>query len=141
MPTSELQAFFLGQDVIVSPSRRHATSGTEFDGFPTGSCVEAALCGAAVLSSDELDQNRFYRRNEEILVCPPEAEAIASTLEPVVRDPARLAALAEAGRQRTISLYGAAAQLLPRTRVLRSLAAEAGIPSGDFVSLDAVARF
>jgi lipopolysaccharide transport system ATP-binding protein len=136
MPTSELQDFFLGQDVIVSPSRRHATSGTMFDGFPTGSCVEAALCGAAVLSSDELDQNRFYRVNEEILVCSPEAEAIALTLKPIVHDPARLAAIAEAGRQRTVTLYGAAAQLLPRTRVLRSLAAEAGIPGGDFLSLD-----
>jgi lipopolysaccharide transport system ATP-binding protein len=136
MPTSELQAFFLRQDVIVSPSRRHATSGTAFDGFPTGSCVEASLCGVAVLSSDELDQNRFYRVNEEILVCPPEAEAIALTLKPIVHDPARLAAIAEAGRQRTITLYDAAAQLLPRTRVLRSLAAEAGIPGGNFLSLD-----
>jgi lipopolysaccharide transport system ATP-binding protein len=127
MPTSELQAFFLRQDVIISPSRRHVTSGTAFDGFPTGSCVEAALCGVVVLSSDELDQNRFYRVNEEILVCPPEAEAIASTLEPLVADPARLASIAEAGRRRTLALYGTGAQLVSRTRVLRSLAAEAGI--------------
>jgi lipopolysaccharide transport system ATP-binding protein len=127
MPTSELQAFFLRQDVIVSPSRRHATSGTAFDGFPTGSCVEAALCGVVVLSSDELDQNRFYRVNEEILVCPPDAKAIAATLESLVADPTWLAAIAEAGRQRTLALYGTRAQLVPRTRVLRSLAAEAGI--------------
>lgn len=93
-----------------------------------------------MLSSDELNQNRFYRLNEEILVCPPEAEAIASTLEAVVRDPARLAALAEAGRQRTVTLYGVVAQLLPRTRVLRSLAAEAGIPGSCCADLD-VARY
>jgi lipopolysaccharide transport system ATP-binding protein len=126
MPTAELRAFFLKQDIIISPSRRHAVSGTEFDGFPTGSCVEAALCGVAVLSSDELNQNRGYRVGEEILVCTPEPEAIAATLDPVIRDTAQLAALAEAGRRRTIMLYGAAAQLVPRTRILRALAAEAG---------------
>jgi lipopolysaccharide transport system ATP-binding protein len=127
MPTSELQAFFLGQDVIVSPSRRHTTSGTAFDGFPSGSCVEAALCGAAVLSSDELDQNRHYRPGEEILVCAPETEAIVAALEPVIEDPYRLATLAESGRRRTVALYGAAAQLLPRTRILRRLAEEADL--------------
>ena len=127
MPTAELRTFFLEQDIIISPSRRHAVSGTEFDGFPTGSCIEAALCGVAVLSSDELNQNRDYRIGEEILVCTPASEAIAATLDPVIRDTAQLAALAEAGRRRTVTLYGVAAQLIPRTRILRALAAEAGL--------------
>ena len=112
MPTAELQAFFLEQDIIISPSRRHAITGTEFDGFPTGSCVEAALCGVAVLSSDELNQNRGYDVGKEILVCTPEPEGIAATLDPLIRDTTQLAALAEAGRRRTIELYGVRAQLI-----------------------------
>jgi lipopolysaccharide transport system ATP-binding protein len=128
LQTSGLRAFFNEQHVIVSPSRRYATSGTSFDGFPTGSCVEAALCGVAVLSSDELDQNRYYRSGEEILICEPKPKAIAAALTPVINDPSRLAALAERGRQRTIALYGVKKQLLSRTRILRLLAAEAGLP-------------
>jgi lipopolysaccharide transport system ATP-binding protein len=129
MPTAELRGFFLEQDVIISPSRRHAISGTAFDGFPTETCVEAALCGVAILSSDELNQNRGYRVGEEILVCTPEPEIIVATLDPMIRKTARLAALAEAGRRRTVELYGVAAQMVPRTRILRALAAEAGLLS------------
>jgi lipopolysaccharide transport system ATP-binding protein len=128
MPTAELRAFFLEQDIIISPSRRHAVTGTEFDGFPSGACVEAALCGVAVLTSDELNQNRGYRVGEEILVCTPEPEAIVATLHPLIRDTTQLVSIAEAGRRRTITLYSAATQLVPRTRLLRALAAEAGLP-------------
>jgi lipopolysaccharide transport system ATP-binding protein len=128
LATNELRQFFLGQDVIVSPTRRFAVTGSEFDGFPTGTCVEAALCGVMVLCSDELDQNRFYRPNEEILICAPRPDAIVMALDAMLRDTSRLVALAEAGRRRSVELYSVAAQLIPRTRILRALANEAGLP-------------
>ena len=80
-----------------------------------------------MLSSDELDQNRFYRPNEDILICAPRPDAIVMTLDGVLRDPARLITLAEAGRRRSVELYSVAAQLIPRTRILRALAAAAGL--------------
>jgi hypothetical protein len=103
-------------------------TGSEFDGFPTGTCVEAALCGVMVVCSDELDQNRFYRPNEDILICAARPDAIVMTIDSVLRDTSRLIALAEAGRRRSVELYSVAAQLIPRTRILRALADEVGLP-------------
>jgi len=127
METEELRQFFATQDVMVSPSRRFATSGRGFDGFPTGTAVEAALCGCAIVTSDELDQNRLYKDHEEILICPPESNEITAKLEPFLREPTKLAALAEAGRKRTAELYGPAHQLLPRTKLLRWLCQNSGV--------------
>lgn len=121
MPTDGLREFFLTQDVMIAPSRRYALSGKAFDGFPTGTSVEASLCGAAVVGSDELDQNRFYTSETNILIVEPTVEDIVAKLDPLIRDPDRLAALAEAGRKRTVELYGAEQQLLTRSRILQDL--------------------
>lgn len=127
LPTADLQRFFRQQDVIVSPSRRYAQSRKDFDGFPSGTCVEAALSGAAMLSSDELKQNRYYVDGQDILISVPDANAIVETLDPYLKQPERLAALAERGRARTIELYSEAAQLAPRMCLLRDLARAAGV--------------
>lgn len=126
LATNDLHRFLPSQDVIISPTRRLAVTGRGFDGFPTGATVEAALCGLAVVASDELNQNRHYRPGEDILICAAEPTSIVATLDPFLRDPARLLALAERGRRRTVDLYGVATQLQPRTRLLRALAAEVG---------------
>jgi lipopolysaccharide transport system ATP-binding protein len=127
LATLELKQFFAEQNILVSPSRRYAMSNRGFDGFPAGTCVEASLCGVLVLSSDELDQNRHYRAGEEILICAPEVQKIVDSLEPVILNKSRLAQIAEAGRRRTVDLYSASVQLLPRTKLLRLLAADAGL--------------
>ncbi|RYJ00618.1 MAG: glycosyltransferase [Acetobacteraceae bacterium] len=127
LPTQELRQFFLGQDVMVAPTMRFALTGTEFDGFPTGSCVEASLCGVAIICSDELEQNRHYEDGREIMICKPEAASIIGPLEALARNPDRATQIGKRGQQRTGTLYGIAAQLLPRTRLLRSLADDVGI--------------
>lgn len=127
LPTQELRQFFLGQDVMVAPTMRFALTGTEFDGFPTGSCVEASLCGVAIICSDELEQNRHYEDGREIMICKPEAASIIGPLEALARNPDRATQIGKRGQQRTGTLYGIAAQLLPRTRLLRSLADNVGI--------------
>jgi lipopolysaccharide transport system ATP-binding protein len=128
LPTMELREFFLGQDIMVAPSRRYAATGTEFDGFPTGTCVEAALCGVALICSDELNQNRYYAVGEDLLICPPEEDDLVQCMEELLQDPARLLTIRQNGRKKTVSLYRPEAQLLPRSRFLRRLALEAEIP-------------
>ena len=41
-------------DIILSPNIPFMFKPGAFDGFPTGCCIEAALCGTAVFASDEL---------------------------------------------------------------------------------------
>ena len=126
LQTMALQECFLRQDIMVAPSRRHAVTGTAFDGFPTGTCVEAALCGVALICSDELDQNRYYKDGEDIFICKPEIEEITGCIEMLLLDPSLLLNMQRKVRSKTRTLYGAGSQLLPRSQVLRKLSRRCG---------------
>jgi lipopolysaccharide transport system ATP-binding protein len=127
LPTPALRAAFLERDIMIAPSRRFLTTGSEFDGFPTGTAIEAALCGMALICSDELSQNRHYVDGEDLLICAPEADDLVQAMEALILDPQRLRAMRRRGQQKTLDLYGPEAQLLPRTSFLRRLALTAGI--------------
>jgi lipopolysaccharide transport system ATP-binding protein len=125
MATSPLRQFLLTQDLLISPNQPYAVSGAVFDGFPTASCVEASLCGVAILCSDELDLNRFYGP-DEMIICVAEASAILRTMEPLLASPSIITQIGEQGRRKSALLFSAEAQLLPRTRLLRDAAAQEG---------------
>jgi hypothetical protein len=125
MATSQLRRFLLTQDLMISPNQPYAVSGTAFDGFPTASSVEASLCGVAILCADELNLNRFYAP-DEMIICDPEASAILRTLEPLLASPSAITQIGERGRKKSAALFSAEAQLLPRTKILRDAAAQAG---------------
>jgi hypothetical protein len=125
MATSQLRQFLLTQDMMISPNQPYSVSGKEFDGFPTASCVEASLCGVAILCSDELNLNRFYGA-DEMIICDPDASAILQVTEPLLASPPAITQLGERGRRKSAMLFSAEAQLLPRTRILRDAAAQEG---------------
>jgi lipopolysaccharide transport system ATP-binding protein len=122
LPTAQLRQFLLTQNLMISPNQPHTISGSIFDGFPTASCVEASLCGVAVLCSDELGLNRFYGA-DEMIVCAPDASAILQAIEPLLEHPSLTAQIGERGRVKSARLFSAEAQLLPRTKILRDIAA------------------
>ena len=117
--TRDLAAFFHQQDIIVSPNRPFVLGPGRFDGFPTGCCVEASLCGVTVVCSDVLCLNRTYIDGEEIIVCDPESNAIAGHVRALVNNPARMAAIGQRGRNKTLMAYDPRQQLGRRLEVLR----------------------
>jgi lipopolysaccharide transport system ATP-binding protein len=125
LPTAQLRQFLLTQDLMISPNQPYTISGSIFDGFPTASCVEASLCGVAILCSDELELNRFYGA-DEMIVCAPDTPAILRAVEPLLQDPVLVAQIGERGRKKSAQLFSAEAQLLPRTQILRNIAAREG---------------
>jgi glycosyltransferase involved in cell wall biosynthesis len=125
MATAQLRQFLLSQDIMISPNQPFGVSGRQFDGFPTASCVEASLCGVAILCSDELELNRFYTA-DEMIICDPEASAILHAIEPLLANPSAITDLGEQGRRKSAALFSPEAQLLPRTRILRDVAAQEG---------------
>jgi glycosyltransferase involved in cell wall biosynthesis len=125
MATAQLRQFLLTQDLMISPNRQYTITGAAFDSFPTTSCVEASLCGVAILCSDELNLNRFYEP-DEMIICDPEASAILRVIEPLLASPSAITQLGEQGRRKSAMLFSADAQLLPRTRILRDAAAQEG---------------
>lgn len=117
-PSSFLPGFFAGMDAIVSPNRPFVLRPGAFDGFPTGCCIEAGLCGTAVVCTDPLRLNRHYGDGEEIILVEDKSDALAARLEQFLGAPEKLRCIGERGRQIFRQLFAPEAQLKPRLRLL-----------------------
>lgn len=124
LPTADLRALLLGMDAIVAPSRPFTLHAGNFDGFPTGACIEAAASGVAVVAADPLAQNRFFEDGRNIVLTDNEPQAIAERLLALLRDPARLRAIALAGQVVVRRHYAPERQIGARIELIeRQLAA------------------
>src|SRR5262249_57418845 len=83
----------LGQtlDLILSPNRPGILADGAFDGFPTGSCVEAGLQEAAIFCTDVLKMNTNYRDGVDLVLVAPNMNQIRRRLLPFIRERASLA--------------------------------------------------
>jgi glycosyltransferase involved in cell wall biosynthesis len=118
--------FYAGMDIILSPNVAFLRSPGQFDGFPTGCCIEAGLCGVAVFCSDPLRLNFAFEDGREIVIVPGDARETAARIEAAVGQVETLYQLAERGRQAFARVFGESAQMEPRLRLLaRFLAAPA----------------
>ena len=70
-----------------------------FDGFPTGTCVDAGLRKTALFCTDELHMNAHFIEDEEIVIIPHDAVQIVDIIESYYRDPEKLKRVAENGCQ------------------------------------------
>jgi len=120
--------FYREIDVILSPNRPFTRRAGGFDGFPTGCCTDAALCGVAICCTDAFGENRYFENGKEILVTPHNVEAIAATLRRLPHEPEAFEAIGAAGRARCRELYSVRAQHEPRRALLRGLLEEGGRP-------------
>jgi len=120
-PTGFFPAFHAGMDLLLAPGPAFARSPGEFDGFPLGACIEAALCGVALFSTDPLGQNRYFKDGEELVVIPRDSDGIVDLVDRYYRDYDRLCELGRAGQAACRRLYGWEAQMAPRLRILAEL--------------------
>ena len=122
--TPELKTFFLGMDLIVSPNRPYILHPGNFDGFPTGCCAEAALCGVAVMATDILHQNPGYPPGKAMLLLPETQEnivpAIVQQVGQLLDTPELLKQCALEGQRLTRIFNAPSAQLGPRLALLRA---------------------
>lgn len=134
LETAELRQFFAGMDLIVSPNRPHLLHPGNFDGFPTGCCVEAALCRVPIMATDALGQNPGYVDGESIFLLDasglPLAQQIESQIRTLAANPGILASVAAAGQALTRQLYAPQRQIGERQRILSEVAARLGQPAG-----------
>ena len=123
--TEMLRSLALTFDLILSPNRPDILANGAFDGFPTGSCVEAGLQEAAILCTDLLRLNREFTDGEDMVLIEPDVGDILQKLMPLISQPAILAQIGKAGRDRLVQFFGRERQLAPRLVVLRDLQAQA----------------
>jgi glycosyltransferase involved in cell wall biosynthesis len=114
--------FYSRMDIILSPNVPFLFAPGAFDGFPTGCCIEAALCGTAMFVSDELGMNdNRLKDGEEVVIIPSEPEPIAGLVGKYIADPERLARLAQNGQRAVQNLFAIEVQMMPRLRLLSDL--------------------
>lgn len=123
--TAQFPAFYAEMELILSPNRPFVLSPGSFDGFPTGSCVEAALNGVAMFVADPLRLNPFVD-GEELVIVELDASRIAEQIATYYCQPERLYQLARQGEQRLRSYFSSTAQMGPRIALLSALMQEHG---------------
>lgn len=131
LETPALRRALAQMDVVASPNVPFVVQPGAFDGFPTAACVEASLCGVAMVLSDPLALNTgYYVDGVELLTVAPAVEPLADALIALGRDPERRRAIGAAGRARSRALYAPAAQIDPRIEIIGRAAAQWGVALG-----------
>lgn len=124
--TPDLLRFYRQMDVVISPNKPFLLHKGNFDGFPTGCCVEASLCGVCMVATDMLDLNPAYVDNRDMIIIDPDPESVASRVLALI-DTGKLATVACAGQQLTRSLFSPTIQLQSRMEIIRHYARQSGV--------------
>ena len=114
-------ALFRKMDLILSPTPAYGWQAGVFDGFPTGSCVEAGLHGVPVFSTDPHNLNILFEDGKDIVLVSREPKAIAETIERYFRAPELLIDLSRATAPSFRRAFGYDAQIGKRIDFIRSL--------------------
>ena len=111
--------FYSGMDIIVSPNIPFVLiPGRNYDGFPTGCCIDAGLHNVGVFCTDELRQNEFFEHGKNIFIIPPDAGRIADSIMEYYRDPQKLYAMSALGQAKFREVFDFGAQMSKRASVL-----------------------
>ncbi len=110
--------FYSGMDIILSPNRPYTLLPGSFDGFPTGSCIEAGFAGVAVFCSDQLSLNICLKDREDIQLITTDASDIAKIISRYHADPKILYRLASNGQRRFYEIFSLEEQVGRRSKIL-----------------------
>lgn len=110
--------FYAGMDLILAPTVPFVLRPGAFDGFPTGCCIEAGLCGVAVFCTDVLKLNVAFKDGEEIVIVPRDVQGICELIERNYRDYDSLVQLARRGQKAFEVTFGLDNQMEKRLKIL-----------------------
>lgn len=118
--TDFFPSFYAGMDIILSPNVPFVLAPGAFDGFPTGCCIEAGLCGVAVFCSDPLDLNPCFVDREDIVIVPSDPIRVSEIVLEYYLTPGRLYELAARCRASFLRVFDIRRQMQPRLEALLS---------------------
>jgi spore maturation protein CgeB len=111
LPPEEHSAFYCSSRLTLNVTRGPMA---QLGYCPSGRLFEAAACGVPILSDDWEGLDHFYQPGSEILV----AHSTEDAIEAISRDPAELARIAHAARERTLACHIAGARAAELERIL-----------------------
>jgi glycosyltransferase involved in cell wall biosynthesis len=111
--------FFSKMDIIVSPNRPFILiPGKNFDGFPTGCCIDAALHNVAVFCTDILNLNEHFEHRKDIFLIKPHADEIAESILEYYHDPHELYMMSSRGQTKFREVFDFDKQMNARASVI-----------------------
>jgi glycosyltransferase involved in cell wall biosynthesis len=119
-----LEAIFKNIDIIISPNKSFILNKGSFDGFPLGTVVEAALNGVLVILSDDLNQNKTFKHNEELIIAASDSDLIEKEIIKLIKNPQRIIDISNKGRLKFQEVYSNEIQMKPRIELLKELIKE-----------------
>lgn len=122
--TEWFPGFYSGMDIIVSPNLPFVLTPGSFDGFPTTSVCEAALCGVAALCTDVLNLNVAFQDRKELVIIPRDIDGICEIVDDYYNNLDELYELAGKGQQAIEKVASYESQIRPRLRLLSKHAME-----------------
>ena len=111
--------FFMDKDIMLSPNIHGKIYKGSFDGFPTGTCTEAAFRETAIFCTDDLGLNQNYIDGQDLVIISHDQKEIVEKIKYYFEHPDVLRTIAQNGRQKVNMLYGYNAQILPRINLIK----------------------
>lgn len=118
--TDFFPAFHSSMDLILSPNKPNLYPGS-FDGFPTGSCVEAVLSGVALFCTDCLNLNISFQDREEIVIISLNVSEICDIIEYYYQNYDQLYKLARQGQEKFSKVFDIKNQMNPRLKLIQEI--------------------
>ncbi len=117
-PAAFFRSFYSRMDAIVSVNRPFLSSSGAFDGFPTGSCLEAGFMGVANFISDPLNLNTQFRDGIDLVLVGDDVEVSARKILAYLRDPTALYKLAHGTYRAFRRIIDVDKQLMTRSQII-----------------------
>lgn len=112
--------FYSGMDIIVSPNAPFILiPGKNYDGFPTGCCIDAALNGVGVFCTDPLNQNADFQHKKDIFIIGLEPESITENILEYYHNPKNLYLLSVTGQEKFREVFDFEKQMSQRAAVIQ----------------------
>jgi glycosyltransferase involved in cell wall biosynthesis len=102
---SDLKGVFKRIDILVSPNKPFILGKGAFDGFPLGTAVEAALNGVLVLAADELNENRMFENQNDIIIIESTWESVCYEIESLIAVPERIQQISSNSKEKFKIIY------------------------------------
>jgi glycosyltransferase involved in cell wall biosynthesis len=117
-PSDFFPSFYAGMDMIVSVNRAFALLPGAFDGFPTGSCIEAGFHGVLNALTDPMCLNLEFTDGDDIILLHDDIGGDAARIAEILSSPDTLYAMAYRNAETFKRVFDTDAQLSARTRVI-----------------------
>lgn len=115
----ELNEFFNTIDIIVSPNKPFVLNKGSFDGFPLGTVVEAVLNEVVAIVSDELNENKLFVNNEDIVIIKSNSLDLEEKIIDLIENPKKLYSISQNGMEKFRHIYSNQYQIKPRIDIIK----------------------